>query len=75
MLLDLFERAPEEMTPAALDAFGDEPVYGTLPDGRLLPIPASRLKAMLEALYELFASRRIDEDGACPPVAGPRRPA
>ena len=51
--------------------FGDEPVYGTLPDGRLLPIPASRLKAMLEALYELFASRRIDDDGSCA-CAGPR---
>ncbi|HEX8376117.1 MAG TPA: hypothetical protein VF606_13165, partial [Geminicoccaceae bacterium] len=63
VLVDLFERAPEDMTPAALDAFGDDPVYGTLPDGRLLPIPASRLKAMLGALYELFASRRIEEDG------------
>ena len=42
ILLDLFKRAPEEMTPAALEAFGDEPVYGTLPDGRLLPIPAVR---------------------------------
>ena len=51
------------MTPATLDAHGDEPVYGTLPDGRLLPIPASRLKAMLEALYELFASRRIEKTG------------
>jgi SNF2 family DNA or RNA helicase len=48
------------MTPSALEAFGDEPVYGTLPDGRLLPIPASRLKAMLEALYDLFASGRVD---------------
>jgi superfamily II DNA or RNA helicase len=63
VLLDLFQRAPEEMTPGALDAFGDEAVYGTLPDGRLLPIPASRLKAMLEALYDLFASGRIDGEG------------
>lgn len=63
VLMDLFERAPEDMTPAALDAFGDEPVYGTLPDGRLLPIPASRLKAMLGALYELFASRRVEDTG------------
>jgi hypothetical protein len=58
VLLDLFDRAPDEMTPSALAALGDEPLYGTLPDGRLLPIPASRLRAMLEALYELFASRR-----------------
>ena len=63
VLLDLFERAPEEMTPAALDAYGDECVYGTLPDGRLLPIPATRLKAMLEALYEQFAHGRIEDDG------------
>jgi superfamily II DNA or RNA helicase len=59
LLLDLFKRAPDEMTPAALEAFGDDPVYGTLPDGRLLPIPASRLKAMLEALYDLFAGGRL----------------
>ena len=63
VLLDLFNRAEEELTPASLAASGDEPIYGTLPDGRLLPIPASRLKAMLEALYELFASRRIDDSG------------
>ncbi|MEZ5824487.1 MAG: DEAD/DEAH box helicase [Geminicoccaceae bacterium] len=62
MLLDLFERAPEEMTPAALDAYGEEPVYGNLPDGRLLPIPAARLKAMLEALYEQFSSGRAPTD-------------
>ena len=63
VLLDLFERAPDDMSPTRLEEFGDEPVYGTLPDGRLLPIPASRLKAMLEALFELFASRRIGADG------------
>ncbi len=63
VLLDLFDRASEELTPASLAASGDEPIYGTLPDGRLLPIPASRLKAMLDALYELFASRRIDRSG------------
>ncbi|MDX6750425.1 DEAD/DEAH box helicase [Geminicoccaceae bacterium 1502E] len=59
VLLDLFSRAPDEMTPAALASFGDEPVYGTLPDGRLVPIPASRLKGMLEALYEQFATGRV----------------
>ena len=52
-----------DLSPAALDEFGEDHVFGTLPDGRLLPIPASRLKAMLEALYELFASRRIGDDG------------
>ena len=63
VLLDLFERAPDDMSPARLEEFGDEPVYGNLADGRLLPIPASRLKAMLEALFELFASRKISPDG------------
>ena len=53
------------MTPAALDEFGDQHVYGTLPDGRLLPIPAPRLKAMLEALYELFAAARLARTAAC----------
>ncbi len=64
LLMDLFERAPDEMSPAALDAFGDEPIYGSLPDGRLIPIAASRLKAMLAALYELFAEGGIDETGS-----------
>ncbi len=63
VLLDLFRRAPEEMTPQALAEFGDEPIYGTLPDGRLIPIAASRLKAVVESLYELFASHRIDDTG------------
>ena len=63
ILLDLFERAPEDLSPTALDEIGEDHVFGTLPDGRLLPIPAARLKAMLEALYELFASRRIGDDG------------
>lgn len=61
VLLDLFRRSPEDMTPASLDAFGDDSVYGTLPDGRLIPIPASRLKGVLEALYELFATGRLKD--------------
>ena len=40
-LLDLFERAPEDLSPAALDEIGEDHVFGTLPDGRLLPIPAA----------------------------------
>ncbi len=63
VLLDLFQRSPEDMTPAALAAYGEEPVYGTLPDGRLLPIPAARLMAMLEALYEQFVNNRVDPQG------------
>ena len=75
ILLDLFERAPEELSPAALDEFGEDHVFGTLPDGRLLPIPAARLKAMLEALYELFASRRDRRRRQAAPVAGRDDPA
>ena len=63
VLLDLFQRSPEDMTPTALAAYGEEPVYGNLPDGRLLPIPAARLKAMLEALYEQFATGKLDARG------------
>ena len=63
ILLDLFDRSPEDLTPGQLDEFSGDHVFGTLPDGRLLPIPAGRLKAMLEALYELFASRKIRDDG------------
>ncbi len=61
VLLDLFGRAPEELGTGSLDKFGDDPVYGALPDGRLVPIPASRLKAVLDALHELFAGGRIKE--------------
>jgi superfamily II DNA or RNA helicase len=63
VLLDLFRRAPQDMTPRALAEFGDEPVYGNLPDGRLVPIPASRLRGMIEALYELFAADRVEPEG------------
>ena len=63
VLLDLFEQARDTMTPAALEEYGDEPIYGTLPDGRILPIPASRLKAILEALFEVFETGRIDRAG------------
>jgi len=64
VLLDLFRRAPDLMTPSMLEQFGDEdPVYGTLPDGRLLPIPAGRLKSIVEALFEQFAQGRVDDHG------------
>ena len=63
VLLDLFQRAPEQMTPEALENYGEEAVYGTLPDGSLIPIPANRLKAIVEALYEQFAGGRINEEG------------
>ena len=62
VLLDLFRRAPEEMTPTALARVGDDFVYGTLPDGRLVPIPATRLRAMIGALYELLAAGRVEPD-------------
>ena len=63
---------PRTCRPSALEEFGEDHVFGTLPDGRLLPIPAARLKAMLEALYELFASRRIGDDGKLRLSAVPR---
>ncbi|GBD44134.1 RNA polymerase-associated protein RapA [bacterium HR40] len=63
VLLDLFRRAPEVLTPSALEEYGDEPVYATLPDGRLLPIPASRLRPFVEVLFEIFETRRIERNG------------
>ena len=63
ILLDLFERAPDDMTPQALEEVSDDFVYGTMPDGRLLPIPVGRLKIVLGALYELFAGRKIGSEG------------
>ncbi len=63
ILLDLFARDPEIMSPATLEELGDEPLYGLLPDGRFLPVPASRVKGIVEALYDLFASRKIDRRG------------
>lgn len=59
VLLDLFKRLSDEFGTDALVDAGDEPLYGTLPDGRLVPIPASRLKAVLDALHELFAGGRV----------------
>ena len=44
-----------------LTSFGDDPIYGSLPDGRLLPIPASRLKGVVESLFELFAAGRVPD--------------
>ena len=64
VLLDLFERAPQDMTPENLATYGEEPVYGTLPDGRLIAIPAARLKAVMEALIEQFAGGRLQDDGS-----------
>ncbi len=63
ILLELFARDPETMTPAALEELGEEPVYGSLPDGRLLPIPANRLRAIVEALYDIFETRKLDRQG------------
>jgi superfamily II DNA or RNA helicase len=61
VLVDLFNRAPEEMTPEALAEYGDDQmVYANLADGRLLPIPATRLQSILEALYEMFEGGHLD---------------
>ncbi len=63
LVLELFRRAPEALTPEALEAAGDEPVYANLPDGRILPIPASRLRVIVEALFEVLTTRRVDTRG------------
>ncbi len=63
VVLELFRRAPDALTPEALEAAGDEPVYAELPDGRILPIPASRLRVIVEALFELLATRKVDRRG------------
>lgn len=63
LILDLFERAPEAMSPQALEEAGDEPIYATLPDGRLLPLPAERLAVIMRALYEVLAARKVDGKG------------
>ena len=75
ILLDLFERAPDELTPSELDAFGDDHVFGTLPDGRLLPIPAGAAEG--DAGSALRAVRQPqDRRGRQPaPVAGRDDPA
>jgi len=63
VILELFERAPESMSPSALEEAGEEPIYANLPDGRILPIPAERLAAILRSLYELLAAGKVDESG------------
>lgn len=62
ILLDLFQRSPADMTPAALARAGEQTIYGELPDGRLVPIPASRLKGVVEALYELLADGTLKRE-------------
>ncbi|GBD40892.1 RNA polymerase-associated protein RapA [bacterium HR39] len=63
VVLELVRERPELLQPGALDGLGDAPVYATLEDGRILPIPARRLRAILAALYEVFAGRRLDRQG------------
>jgi SNF2 family DNA or RNA helicase len=41
----------------------DESLLLTLPDGRLLPVPAARLRGILNVLIELYDQPTLDSDG------------
>lgn len=54
LLVSLLAEHPELLTPGALAALGDEDVItARLPDGRRLPLPAGRVRAILSVLVEL----------------------
>ncbi|HET6521969.1 MAG TPA: SNF2-related protein, partial [Geminicoccaceae bacterium] len=76
VLLDLLRKAPDELirhwlggtASAEDDAAGaddddDLTLYAPLPDGRLLPVPLARLRAILRALFELLDGGGVDADG------------
>ena len=74
ILLDLFDRAPEELTPGQLDEFSGDHVFGTLPDGRLLPIPAGRSRRCWRRSTSCSPAAR-SATMAVAPVAGRDDPA
>lgn len=54
VLADLIARQPELFTPGALDALTDDDlIFATLGDGRRVPLPAGRVRAILSVLVEL----------------------
>lgn len=54
VLADLIARQPELFTPGALDALNDDDlIFATLGDGRRVPLPAGRVRAILSVLVEL----------------------
>lgn len=54
VLADLIARQPELFTPEALAALeDDETIFATLDDGRRVPLPAGRVRAILSVLVEL----------------------
>ena len=61
LLVDLLSQNRFNMKNAFSD---DEKLTVKLPDGRLLPIPAERVKNILNVLTELFDSNVLDKDGA-----------
>ncbi|MFA7241820.1 MAG: DEAD/DEAH box helicase [Sulfuricellaceae bacterium] len=56
VLLNLIRQFPEKLTAEALEKMADENgvLIGNLPDGRLLSLPASRVRGILSVLVELF---------------------
>ncbi|GBF05641.1 SNF2-like protein [Deinococcus aerius] len=54
ILVSLIAEHPDLFTPEALAALGDEDILSArLPDGRRLPLPAGRVRAILSVLVEL----------------------
>ncbi|WP_034384706.1 DEAD/DEAH box helicase [Deinococcus sp. YIM 77859] len=54
ILVSLIAEHPELFTPEALAALGDDDlITARLPDGRRLPLPAGRVRAILSVLVEL----------------------
>lgn len=54
ILVSLIAERPELFTPEALAALGDfDVILARLPDGRRLPLPAGRVRAILSVLVEL----------------------
>ena len=56
ILLNLIRQFPKQLTPAALAQMTDDQniLIGTLPDGRPLILPPSRVRGILSVLVELF---------------------
>ncbi|MEO5374857.1 MAG: DEAD/DEAH box helicase [Alphaproteobacteria bacterium] len=64
VLLSLIERYPEMLSQRALaDLRDDRPLVLPLPDDRLLPVPAARLRAILATLVDLYDSPGLGDDG------------
>ncbi len=64
LLLDHIQKNPRALSEEGLAALKPDAVIPIhLPDGRLLPFPARRLKEMLGVLLELFDPQALDRGG------------